>query len=108
MGLNRAPIEILTFIFSPVQVKPPNIYTLATIFFTEGKIVFVLRRQPGILESYNQTKVESAANGMTNCAAVVPNSWKMAYCFFGGNTDSGNGGSFLSSLHSGLSSVEEW
>ena len=24
MGLDRAPIEILIFIFSPLQVKPPN------------------------------------------------------------------------------------
>ena len=38
--------------------------------------------------------VESSANGMTNCAAVVPNSWKMHYSFF----DSGNGGSFHSPL----------
>ena len=28
MGLNRAPDEILTFIFSPLEVKPPNGITL--------------------------------------------------------------------------------
>ena len=39
------------------------------------------RRQPGILVSNYHTRVESSANGMTNCAAVVPNSWKMPLSF---------------------------
>ena len=26
MGLDRAPIEILTLIFSPLRVKPPNVH----------------------------------------------------------------------------------
>ena len=31
----------------------------------------VLRRQPGILEGNYHSRVDSSANGMTNCAAVV-------------------------------------
>ena len=55
------------------MTKTPNPKTLEVNKFAQPSPLarLLLRRQPGILESKYHTRVESSANGMTNCAAVV-------------------------------------
>ena len=50
MGLDRAPYEILTFIFSPLEVKPPNIGYIGMImmyFVTSTRFPLLLNAVAG-------------------------------------------------------------